>query len=347
MGSGQKPLQQLVSNLGQNFNTSAQAMVQQPGITSAGLGLGIPKGMLDVPVYLAGGANEAWNYLRGNTQPYGDRPLDKWEQGWRDTAINLGSLGQNTDKDRMEKERAAGASLTMTSMASPGLPLGAAGKVLKGGAAGIAGENLVKGITAASDYIAPAIGKASAPILDPMLKGAGKALVGAETQTAKVMAGESKEWTKMMANPKSPTNYIKARDPHVLATLSDKYQVPVAKLDDLGEPLANKFKNYKSIVEESKEKYTLKKDVIKQQLKVSGLSGNLKKQVKRELESGLKPPFKVVKVSQSGELGEQITGAFGDMSSGFGESVQRKIQEYVLRKHQENRKSSRVRPECP
>jgi hypothetical protein len=311
MGSGQKPLQQIISNIGQNFNTSANAMIHQPGITTAGLALGVPKGIVDVPAYLGGGVKEGWDYLRGNIKPHGENILDNYEKGWRDLAINVGSLGQNTDRDRLEKERAAGASLTMTSMASPGIPLPGIGKALKGGAAGIAGENLVKGITAASDYISPVAGKLASPILDPMLKSTGKLVNKLETATSSVLPGENKEFLKLMSNSKSTTNYIKSKDPHVLATLSDKYQLPLAKIDDLGEPLANKYRDYKGSIEDKKldfnksleeyksqkDLYKTKKTIINQELKTSDIPGELKSQVKKDLLATLKKPTAPIRPS--------------------------------------------------
>lgn len=280
----EKPLNQIFKNVGQNLNTTANAFAHQPGIAAAGAALGIPKGIADVPAYLGGAGMEGWDYLRGNVQPHGESPLDKYEAGWRDLAINVGSLGQNTDVDRQEKERAAGAALTMTSMAAPGIP---GLKALKGGAGGIAGAKAVQGITAASDFIAPVAGKITSPILDPLLKSAGKGIIAAE---AKAIGGETKEYLKMMLNSKSTTNYVKAQDPHVIAALSNKYQVPIAKLDDLGETLNSKYKQVEIDNQATKDLYLKKKEIIKQQVTLADLPRSQKAELSKTLNESLSKP---------------------------------------------------------
>jgi len=243
MADGKTHWQNLVSTLGHQYNKSAYAMSQEPGIATAGAGLGFPKGFTDIPVYLGAGVKGVYDYLRGNEPaPTGESFLEKYEAGWRDAAINLGSLGQETDINRELKEQAAAAPMLATSLASPSIPIPFAGKAFKGGAGGIAGEQLAKakswqgkaltGIaeTRALDFLTDPIIKAGAAVTKPATKARGAA----------------PEFLANTLNPKSTTNFVKSTDPHILPQLSKSYGVQISKIDDLGEPLYNRFKAAKT-----------------------------------------------------------------------------------------------------
>lgn len=246
------PSRQLISQLGQNINSSAAAMANQPGVAAAGLGLGVPKGFADIPTYLGAIGKGTWDYFRGNEPaPQGESFLDKYESGWRDAAINVGTLGQGSSQDELiqeQQEKAAASTLFMSSLASPSLPYGKLGKGLKGleaakgGAGGIAGSMAAKAKGTIFDATAQAAASPLAKGLDPLLVGAGKVTTKVSKQLDKV----NNEFLANTLNPKSVTNYVKSHDPHILSQLSEVYGVPVSRLDDLGEPLYKKFKGLKS-----------------------------------------------------------------------------------------------------
>ncbi len=253
--SNPTPYQGLVSHLGQNINKSASAMGLQPGLTSAGLVAGLPKGFSDIPMYLGAGVKGGWDYLRGNQPQEGESFLDKYESGWRDAAVNLGTLGQGLSEDEVTQEqqlKAAESGLFISSMISPSLPYGKLAKglkgleVAKGGAAGIAGSKTMQAKGFASDLITQAAASPIAKGLDSLLVSAGKATVKGEQVAKKLGAGSAfQERMANTLNPKSVTNYVKSQDPHILPQLSEKYGVPISRIDDLGEPLYQKYKSEK------------------------------------------------------------------------------------------------------
>lgn len=253
MADGRTPYQNILSSLGQNFNTSANAIAEEPGVAAAGALLGVPKGFVDIPTYLGEGAMNVGNFLMGNTRDTSQPSfLEKYEAGWRDAAINLGSLGQNVDENREVKERAAGAPMLISSLASPSLPIPGIKAATKGGAGGIAGEMLAKGAVAQEKALTKAASSGLMDIvIDPLIKGGSQAVKGAGkikegvNQIPGLRAATSELLANTM-NPKAVTNFIHSADPHILPALSTKYNIPVSKVDDLGQPLYKKFKSMKA-----------------------------------------------------------------------------------------------------
>lgn len=252
MAEGKSPYQNILSNLGQDFNKSANAIAQEPGVAAAGALLGVPKGFVDIPTYLGEGAYNVGNFLLGNRRdPNQPSFLEKYEAGWRDAAINLGSLGQNVDENREVKERAAGAPMLISSLASPSLPIPGLKAATKGGAGGIAGEMLAKGASAQEKALTGIASSGLMDIaLDPIIKGGSQVVKGAgkvKDSISKVpgLRAATSEIAANTMNPKAVTNFIHSHDPHVLPALSTKYNVPVSKVDDLGPPLYKKFKQKK------------------------------------------------------------------------------------------------------
>ena len=304
------PSQRLLSSLGQGFNKSASAMAQQPGMTSAGLLTGIPKGFTDIPMYLGSGIKGAYDYLRGNQPaPQGDSFIDKYESGWRDVATNIGSLGQGLSEDEIIKEqqlKAAESGLFIGSLAGPSLPYGKIAKPLKGleaakgGAAGIAGSKTVQAKGLLSDVITQGLSTPLGKSIDPLLVGIGKTTVKGEQLVKKspLTGSALQERLANTLNPKSTTNYIKSQDPHILPQLSKDYGVPISRIDDLGEPLYKKLQSEQI----STGKTIEVNQFIDKELKSYDISGKGKALLKEELRKSILDNQKYKSLDEAQEL---------------------------------------------
>lgn len=281
-------VKQLGQNLGGNIQTSAHAMAQHPLTTSAGLVTGLGKGVSDIPAMLVAGGVGAWNAVTGqkNEVPM-MKNLESYDKSWRDNTIKglnaITGKEENFNLDNAEVQKAVGGGQAVTSMIGPaGIPSKGT-KWLKGGAAGITSEAAIK-TNLLADQALGHVGNAVAPLVDPLLVGASK-LPGLKATKAGKNAASAGMSGNVAAiantlNPKSTTNAIKASAPELLPQLSEKYGVPIARIDDLGETLHSKFQQYQD-------------DLAGKKLANKGIKKTplVEAQAKKESESSFKAAF--------------------------------------------------------
>lgn len=210
--------------------SAPRSMVTNPGVAAAGLAIGAGKNFTDMVALPLSVAQQAGNYLtgKGPVKPEDDI-FRKYEEGAQNLAIDIGTLGNRDKLSDVElqdaRKAAAGSEFLGSFIGMHGL----AGKtpVTKGGLAGVVGEVATKGNIAKSNIIS----KASKAVPDVLFKGASKIKeIGKKSN-----AGEFNHDLASLLNPKTATNIVAAKAPEVMVALSNKYDMPIAKIRDVGD----------------------------------------------------------------------------------------------------------------
>jgi len=232
--------------------TAPSSMVHNPGVAIAGLGVGAVKNFTDMVALPLSVGQQAVNYLsgKGAVKPEDDI-FKKYEEASQNLAIDIGSGGKRDQLSATElqdaRKAAAGAEFLGSFIGMHGSPKILSkvphGEVLKGGAPAILGNFATK-INVGTKKV---ISRGAVTLPDVIFQGMAKV----QETGKKVLKpqGEILSDLSSIINPKTATNIIAAKAPEAIVALSEAYNTPIAKMQDLGDPLLTKFKETNNLLD--------------------------------------------------------------------------------------------------